>query len=410
MKIKLNLDKSIFNDAYYPLLNNYSNKFEIYYGGSGSGKSVFVAQKLIVKSLREKRRVLVIRKVGASLKESCFKLIKDILSNWNILEYCNINKTDLTIELPNGSIFLFKGLDDPEKIKSIVGITDCWCEECTELNQEDFDQLTLRLRDDVPNLQFFCSFNPVSKTNWIFKRWFSEDAILKDTIIKKTTYKDNRFLPQSYIDTLEETIKTNPTYYKIYALGEFCSLEKLVYNNWKTMDIPDFEYDENICGLDFGYVNDPTAFVVAKVNTATKELYIYDELYQKQMTNDQIALWIKNKGYSKEVIFADSAEPKSIDEIKRNGIYGIRPATKGVGSINWGINLLQQYKIYVNPKCENMILELSSYSWKKDKKTNEYLNEPVDDNNHLCDALRYGIQKIQKNNKLQTLKKGVLGL
>ena len=122
MKIKLNLDKSIFNDAYYPLLNNYSNKFEIYYGGSGSGKSVFVAQKLIVKSLREKRRVLVIRKVGASLKESCFKLIKDILSNWNILEYCNINKTDLTIELPNGSIFLFKGLDDPEKIKSIVGI------------------------------------------------------------------------------------------------------------------------------------------------------------------------------------------------------------------------------------------------------------------------------------------------
>ena len=142
MKIKLNLDRKIFNDAYYPLLNNYSNKFEIYYGGSwlGSGKSVFVAQKLIVKSLREKRRVLVNRKVGASLKESCFKLIKDILSNWNILEYSNINKTDLTIELPNGSIFLFKGLDDPEKIKSIVGITDCWCEECTELNQEDFDQ------------------------------------------------------------------------------------------------------------------------------------------------------------------------------------------------------------------------------------------------------------------------------
>lgn len=407
MKIKLNIDKKVFNDVYYPYLFDYSHKYEIWYGGSGSGKSYFIAQKILIKALNSKRRVLVVRKTMVSQKDSCWKLFLDMLSKWNLLQYCSVNKSDFSIELPNKSILLLKGLDDPERIKSIVGITDCWCEECTELNQEDFDQLTLRVRDKAPNLQFFCSFNPVSKTNWVYKRWFDENVKLTDdTLVVKTTYKDNKFLPEDYIKTLENTIRTNPTYYKIYALGEFCTLDKLVYNNWTTAHMTDFRYDELICGLDFGYVNDPSAFIAAKVNLATKEIYIFDEFYKKQLLNDAIAKLIIEKGYGKEIIFADSAEQKSIEEIRRAGVQRIRPAAKGPGSINWGINLIQQYKIYVDPSCTNTITELENYSWKKDKSTGEYTNEPNDEYNHLLDALRYGIQKIQKN-RLITMSKNM---
>ena len=168
----------------------------------------------------------------------------------------------------------------------------------------------------------------------------------------------------------------------------------------------DFKYDELICGLDFGYVNDPSAFIAAKVNLATKEIYIFDEFYQKQLLNDAIAKLIIEKGYGKEIIFADSAEQKSIEEIRRAGVQRIRPAAKGPGSINWGINLIQQYKIYVDPSCTNTITELENYSWKKDKSTGEYTNEPNDEYNHLLDALRYGIQKIQKN-RLITMSKNM---
>lgn len=410
MNIELNLNRSIFNDAYYPYITDYSHKFEIYYGGSGSGKSHFVVQKLIVKACTLKRKILVIRKTQVSQKESCWRLVLNMLSDWNISTYCNINKSDMTIELPNGSIFLFKGLDDPERIKSIVGITDVWCEECTELTAEDFDQLTLRVRDRVPYLQFFCSFNPISKVNWVYKMWFAPDVkVGQDTLIIKTTYKDNRYLPSDYIQTLESKISTNPTYYKIYALGEFCSLDKLVFNNWETRELPDFEFNNTIFGLDFGYVNDPSAFVAAKVNTITKEIYIFDEMYKQGMLNSEIAKWIELKGYKKELIIADSAEQKSIEEIRRAGIYRIRPAWKGKGSILTGIDTLNQYKIYVDPKCENMITELSNYSWKKDKHTSEYTNEPNDEFNHLCDALRYAIQKLSSNG-LKTMSKATLGL
>ena len=185
----------------------------------------------------------------------------------------------MTIELPNGSILLHKGLDDPERIKSIVGITDVWCEEATELTQEDFEQLTLRVRDRVPYLQFYCSFNPISKANWCYKRWFAPEAeVGEDTFILRTTYKDNTRLPSDYIQTLEATIKTNPTYYKIYALGEFCSLDKLVYPNYK---VQDFDYNQikgTLCiGLDFGFSLDTSALIASVLDETNKKLYIFKE-------------------------------------------------------------------------------------------------------------------------------------
>ena len=406
--MKIKLSKGLFNESFYPYLMDYSARTEVYYGGAGSGKSHFIAQKLIVKALTQKRRILVIRKTLASIRESCWRLICDVLSSWKIYQYCSVNKSDFTITLPNGSQFIFKGLDDPEKIKSIEGITDLWVEEASELsNADEFDQLQLRIRSRQEQTQTILSYNPVSRANWVYER-FHEHAE-PGTVVHKSTYKDNRFLTPEYIAKLESLINTNPLYYRVYALGEFCSLDKTVFNNWEIAEIKDFPCNVAIFGLDFGYVNDPSAFVAAKVNTDTKQIYIFDEMYQVGLLNNSIAQWIKYRGYTKETIFADAAEQKSIEEIKRNGVDHIKPAVKGAGSIMWGIDLLQQYHIIVDPKCENMITELQNYSWKKDRKTGEYINEPVDEYNHLCDALRYAMQRIYKPG-LRTMPKSVLGL
>ena len=225
-----------------PYISTYDKRFEVYYGGSGSGKSVFVTQKLLYKYLKyPNRKCLVIRKVNNTLKDSVFALFKTIISDWQIYDQCKINKTDLTIELPNGSQFIMKGLDDPERIKSIANIDDIWVEECTEIDDFDFDQLCLRLRSKNPYNQVFVSFNPISKSNWVYKRWFAETATYNksNTMVLHTTYKDNKFLPESYIDNLLEMEKTNNVYYKIYALGEFATLDKLVYTNWK---VEEFDY------------------------------------------------------------------------------------------------------------------------------------------------------------------------
>lgn len=410
MNLELNINKKVFNELYFPYLTDYSHKFEVLYGGSGSGKSHFIVQKLIIKALTYKRKILVIRKTMVSQKESCWRLTLNILSDWDLLQYCNVNKSDMTIELPNGSVFLFKGLDDPERIKSIVGITDCWCEEVTELNAEDFDQLILRVRDRVPHLQFFCSFNPVSKANFVYKRWFSEDADLEDTLIIKSTYKDNKFLPDDYIKTLENTIKTNPLYYRIYALGEFCSLDKLVFTNWK---VENFNYNdikgELLVGLDFGFSIDTTALIASVLDEHNKKIYIFKEWGATNKTNNEIARVIESLGFGKSTIVADSAEPKSIEEIRRCGIYRIKESVKGRDSVIHGIQRLQQYEIIVHPSCEKTITELENYSWKKDRQSGEYVNEPIDDFNHFIDALRYSLQCVD-GGRLRTMSKTKLGL
>ena len=409
MEIKLNIKKKVFNDIYFPYLRDYSHKYEVYYGGSGSGKSYFIAQKLLIKALTDKRDVLVIRKVGVSQKESCWKLIKNLLSEWKIYEYCQVNVSEMKITLPNGSIFLFKGLDDPERIKSIVDISDVWCEECTELNLEDFEQLTLRVRPKGDNPQFFCSFNPVSKVNWVYKRWFADGVeIPENTFILQTTYKDNKFLQQDYIDELENKINTNPTYYKIYALGQFCSLDKLVYNNWRISTENPIPYAPIIAGLDFGFTNDPTAFVVSNIDEKNKIIYIFKNWVETNRTNPQVAEAIKRLGFSKSVIIADSAEPKSVAELRKLGLYRIKESVKGPDSIINGIQKLQQYQILVSPECEEIITELENYSWTKDKQTGEYTNKPIDDFNHSLDALRYSLQSL--NTQLKTMSKTVLGI
>lgn len=396
------------NKVYLPYLGSYRNRVEVYYGGAGSGKSVFVAQKTVIKALKGKRKILVVRKVARTQKESCFTVIKDILSNLNILSKCIINKSTLDITLPNGSAFLFKGMDDSEKIKSIANITDIWIEEATELTLDDYTQLNLRLRAQAPNLQIFLSFNPVSKANWCYQTFFAKPA---DAFVLKTTYIDNAFLPQAYIDSLERMKETNYTYYKIYALGEFCSLDKLVFTNW---EIKEFDVNElikkkkytTLTGLDFGFSNDPTALIVSLGNKDDKEIYIFDEFSDTGLLNPDIAKIIRVMGYSKNIIMADCAEEKSIEEIRREGITKIKKCAKGKDSVLFGIQQLQQYKIYIHPKCIGVITEFQNYSWQKDKQTNEYINKPIDKFNHFIDALRYSIQIFKTG--LKVLPKGSL--
>lgn len=408
--LNIKISKKVFNEAYLPQLSNYDTRFNVFYGGAGSGKSKFVVQKLIYKYLQyPDRTALVIRKVGSTLRDSIFREFKSVLADWKIYDKCEIRETLLTISLPNGSSFMFKGLDDPEKIKSISGIDDIVVEECTELDEQDFYQLNLRLRSKQPYNQMHLMFNPVSKSNWVYKTWFQNGYNEENTMVLHTTYKDNKFLPQEYIQSLEDYKRTNPVYYRIYALGEFASLDKLIYENWHEKD---FNYREilqrdntqALFGLDFGYVNDATAFIAIVVDEVNKELYIFDEFYKKGLLNDEIAKEIKRKGYSKEIITADSAEQKSIEEIKRAGISRIKAARKGRDSIINGIQLIQQYTMYVHPSCVNVIEELKNYAWQRDKLTKEYINKPIDSYNHALDALRYACECLNKKKKLRSIR------
>lgn len=397
MNIILNKETQV-NQSHLAMIQDNSHKYLIVYGGSGSGKSYAIAQKLIIKAVNAPRKILVIRKTLTSHKDTCWALLKSVLSKWQLRDRVIVNKTDYTITFPhNGSQFILKGCDDPERLKSLVDVTDVWCEECTELSEDDYEQITLRIRANVEDSQVICSFNPVSKTNWVYKRWFQPGVtIAPDTIIYKSTYKDNKFLPQHYINTLENLIRTNPVYYRIYSQGEFCSLDKLVYNNWK---VEKFELDAvkdyiHIVGMDFGYVTDPSTIVDSYVDDNNKIIYVYRIWGATGKTNDELAKVLVAMGLSKSHIIADSAEQKSISELKKSGILRIRASMKGPDSVVYGIKKLQQYSIIVHPSCEGLITELENYSWEKDKKTGEYLEQPIDSFNHYCDALRYSMQII----------------
>lgn len=411
--MKINLKKSIFNKAYLPYLQDYSKRYEIYYGGAGSGKSKFVSQKLVYKAMQSLRKILVLRKVNRTTKNSTFQILQDTLSEWKLLPYCKVNKTDFSIMLPNGSQFICIGLDDQEKLKSIVGLTDAWLEEATEFTQNDFNQVDLRIRERVDASQIILSFNPVSKANWCFLQFFKEDPTLDafraGCNIVHTNYLDNKFLPEEYIKSLLLLETTNPVFYKIYALGEFGSLDKLVYNNWQSIEFDYTQIKGKRClGLDFGYTNDPTALTCSIVDDENKRLYVYQTWGGTGYLNDQIAKKLIELGYGRSTIIADSAEVKSIDEIKLAGVRRILPATKGPGSILQGIQRVQQYEIIVHPSCTELIEELQNYSWTKDKATNEYINKPVDKFNHYLDALRYSLQCIDDRPKIKMMDKSLL--
>lgn len=393
------LNKAIFNEWVYKHITDYSYRIEVYFGGAGSGKSYGATQKVYLKALKSKRKVLVIRKIQRTIKDSIWSLIISHLHNSGMYDQCRVNRSDFEIELPNGSIFIFKGLDDPEKIKSIDGITDIVIEEATELTEDDFTQLNLRLRADVDYLQIYLMFNPISKKNWVYDYFFVRELPLNVKIIK-TTYLDNKFLNEEYRQELERLKDRNPAYYRIYCLGEFATLDKLVFPKYTTKIISenDIKGLNRWIGLDFGYINDPSALVWGFIDTVKKKIYVSGEYVKRGMRNDEIAETIIDLGLHKDKSFGDSAEPKSIDEIKSKGV-NIEPTVKGKDSVIHGIQWIQQYELVIDERCFKVIEELDNYTWKKDKKTGEYINEPVDTFNHTIDAIRYGLNKYIKGTK-----------
>lgn len=243
-------------------------------------------------------------------------------------------------------------------------------------------------------------FNPVSKLNWTYKQWFDPAATVDNSrvAIHQSTYKDNHFLDADNIRTIENLKQTNPAYYKIYSLGIFTTLDKLVIPTFDTKRIipedPNLELLPDLFGLDFGYTNDPSVLIHVKIDMKNRRLYVLDEYVKTGMLNNEIAEVIKEMGYSKEVITADAAEKKSIAEIKRDGVLRIRSAKKGPDSIVQGINFLRQFHWIVDDRCVKTIEELENYTYKKDKNTGEYTNEPVDSYNHCIDAIRYAVEEV----------------
>lgn len=390
---QIKLNKKIFNSIYLPYLQENDTRYEIFYGGGGSGKSHFLAQRIIYRSLTSVRKTLVVRKVDRTIRDSVFALLVDMLKKFQIKDMVKINLTNYTIVFPNGSIIVCTGLQDAERIKSIHGITDIWIEEASELTHDEFSQLDIRLRHpSAKHQKMMLSFNPISKQNWVYKTFF-ENTHPNSTVLK-TTYHDNRFLPDSYTASLEALRETNPAYYDIYCLGEFGSLDRLVFTNWEEEE---FNYEDIkgklAVGLDWGFTNDTTALVASIVLDDT--IYVFNTKGGTGLVNKDIANLISNEGLNKSTIIADSAEPKSIEELKRLGIIRIKASKKGPDSIVHGIQKLQQYKIVVHPSCEELITELMNYSWQKDKQSGEYINKPVDKFNHYIDALRYSLQCIE---------------
>jgi phage terminase large subunit len=355
---------------------------------------------------------LVIRRVFNTHKDSTFAQLKWAVNNLGVRHLWKFSLSPLEATyIPTGQKILFRGTDDPMSITSITVekgyICFCWFEEFFQITDEDsFNKIDMSIRGELPEgyyKQIIMTFNPWSEKHWIKKRFYDNPD--ENTLALTTTYKTNEWLGPDDIALFESMKVRNPRRYAIEGLGEWGIAEGLVYEDFVERE---FDYQEiskrksvtSIFGLDFGYTNDPTAFICALVDQDTKELYIFDEHYEKAMTNSEIAAMIKYKGYAKEVIIADSSEPKSIEEIKRAGVMRIKGAAKGKDSILNGIQLIQDYKIIVHPKCENTILELSNYVW--DTKDGVMINKPIDDYNHLLDSLRYGMERIKKKDLFVT--------
>lgn len=393
----ITVDKRGILPCYLPILWDYTTRCTVLCGGAGSGKSYFAAQKIILKALASPRKILLIRKVGTSIKDSIWSLTLELLYKGGLTPTIKaVNKSELTIDFINGSRMLFKGLDDREKIKSINGITDIVIEEATEINLDDFTQLKLRLRSPLPNNQIHLMFNPVSKANWVYQYFFANGAP-DDCRIIQTTYKDNPHLPEDYVQSLRDLERKNPAYYRIYALGEFATLDKLVFPCY-TKRIISREECAGMwfwCGCDFGYTNDPTAITWGYFSPDESKLYITGEYGAVGMTNDVLAEKIIALGLAKEHIVADSAEPKSIAELRRLGIQRMTASIKGTDSVKNGIDRMQRCDIVIDERCVQTIEEFENYTWQKDRATGEYINQPIDAYNHHIDSIRYGLQAVQ---------------
>lgn len=403
-----------------------TKRYRVLKGGKGSKKSTTTALNFIYRLMKyPESNLLVVRSVMNTHRDSTFAQLKWAQNKLGVshLWHNAVSPMEMTY-LPTGQKILFRGFDDVLKLASTTVpkgyLCFVWIEEAYEIfSEEDFNKLDLSVpRGNIPPHLFkqtTLTFNPWSAEHWLKKRFF--DSNDKNVSTYSTNYLCNEFLDDTDRAVFERMKETNYRRYAVAGLGEWGIAEGLIFENWETVDfgfdnkgnlIFDKRAVEDACpydtvdawkikhffGLDYGYTNDPTAFIAFAANPVSKELYIYDEHYETKMLNSDIARMITQKGFAKERIRADAAEPKSNEDLRRMGIGRIQGAVKGKDSVINGITALQEYKIYVHPRCKNTIKELSSYCWRKDKNENG-INEPEDKNNHLMDALRYAFQDVR---------------
>jgi phage terminase large subunit len=362
------------NYAYSQALD-WKERYLTLYGGGGSGKSFAAAQKLVIRCLQGSgERILYTRKVGRTLRNSCFTLIRDVISTMGVPNVL-VNKTEMSFTFPNGSELISSGLDDVEKLKSIHGVTSIWIEEATELTRQDFTQLDLRLRGETPSYkQILLTYNPVDIDHWL--KTDHHDKPSDNHLILKTTFRDNAFIDSDYKRVLEDLQDAN--YKRIYADGEWgVNDEGIIYTHYKVADLTG-NAEETIYGLDFGY-NNPTAFV--RIDISDGANYVTEELYQSHITNQDLINIVKPI-VGRATVYCDSAEPQRIDELKKAGIRA-KPAKKDVAL---GIDHVKRHPLYISPDSTNLINEIKAYKWREAKD-----KEPLKFKDHLMDAMRYAI-------------------
>lgn len=396
----------------YKTFWNFRGRYRVVKGSRASKKSKTTALWYIYNIMKYPgSNLLVIRKVGRTLKDSCYSDLKWAVHRLGVDHLWNFTLSPLEGEyLPTGQKILFRGLDDPLKITSITvpsGVL-CWMwiEEAYEVMKEpDFDMLDESIRGECPdNLwkQITITFNPWNERHWLKRRFFDRED--PEVLALTTNYLCNEWLDSADLAVFERMRVNNPRRYAVAGLGGWGVVEGLIYEKWHEET---FDYKEVIkthpdiksaFGLDFGYTNDPSAFFCGLVDLAEKKLWVFDELYEKGLSNRELFRRIFTMGYMKERITADSAEPKSIDELKSLGMYRIKGAKKGKDSILNGIQWIQDLEIIVHPRCVNFLTEISNYTWDADK-FGKKLNVPIDDFNHLMDAMRYALEDFIVGNK-----------
>ena len=399
--------KDIVGKGYKEFWNT-KKRYVVCKGSRASKKSKTAALWHIVNIMQHPgANALVIRKTERTLRDSCYADLKWAINRLGVDSYWKATLSPLElVYLPTKQRIIFRGLDDPLKLTSISTECGSICfvliEEAYEITkEEDFDFIDESIRGELQDglwKRITIILNPWSESHWIKKRFFDNPD--DDVLAMTTTYKINEFLDEADLKLFEKMKTNNPRRYKTAALGEWGISEGLIYENFieEDFDISEIKKRTNakVCfGLDFGYVNDATALFCGIIFEQEKLLYVFDELYEKNLSNEKIAEKIFKMGYSKEKIIADSAEPKSIDRLYDLGIRGIKAARKGKDSIVNGIDYLQDFKIIVHPICVNFLLEVQNYAWQTDK-NGKQINKPIDDFNHLMDAMRYATEDFAK--------------
>lgn len=396
---------------------NFRGRYAACKGSRASKKSKTTALRIIYNMMKyDKSNTLVVRKTYRTLKDSCFTDLKWATRRLEVEHLWEFKYSPLEATyLPTGQKILFRGLDDPLKITSITVdygfLCWVWLEEAYEITSEkDFDTLDESIRGELPPYlwkQWMITFNPWNEHHWLKKRFFDVKND-PDILAITTNYKCNEWLDEADLRLFDNMKEKNPRRYQVAGLGNWGIVDGLVYENWKEEK---FTLDQvincdSVNGIDFGYTNDPAAVFIGFIDTENKKLYVWDEIYKKGLSNKKLYEEIENVHYQKKSFTADCAEPKSIDELRGYGLR-VEKSQKGKDSITHGIQYIQDFEIIIHPRCVNFITEIGNYTWDEDRLGNK-INRPIDDFNHLMDAMRYAVEKYTFGRvKLRTFKGGI---